>query len=40
MFDQTENNKLNYVVDPTFTNANRLFILSFENEEDRTSCLK
>ena len=28
-------NNLNYLIDPTFTNVNRLFILSFErNEED------
>ena len=26
--------------DPTFTNVNRLFVLSFENEADRTSFLK
>ena len=27
---QPQNNNLNYLIDPTFTNANRLFILSFE----------
>ena len=27
---QPKNNKLNYLIDPTFTNVNRLFILSFE----------
>ena len=25
------------MIDPTFTNVNRLFVLSFENENDRTS---
>ena len=38
MSNQTKNNNLNYLVDPTFTNVNRLFVLSFENENDRTSC--
>ena len=28
------------MVDPTFTNANRLFVLSFENAIDRTSNLR
>ena len=37
MSNQTENNNLNYLIDPTFTNVNRLFVLSFENEADRTS---
>ena len=37
MSNQTRNSNLNYLVDPTFTNVNRLFVLSFENEEDRTS---
>ena len=41
MTNQTENNKLNYLIDPTFTKVNRLFILSFENNEnDRTSFSK
>ena len=26
---QPENNKLNYLIDPKFTNVNRLFVLSF-----------
>ena len=26
---QLQNNNLNYLIDPTFTNANRLFVLSF-----------
>ena len=36
MSNQARNNNLNYLIDPTFTNVNRLFVLSFENEEDRT----
>ena len=40
MSNQTKNNNLNYLIDPTFANVNRLFVLSFENEEDRTSFLK
>ena len=32
---QNNNNNLNYLIDPTFMNVNRLFVLSFErNEED------
>ena len=37
MTNQTQNNNLNYFIDPTFTKLNRLFVLSFENEFDRTS---
>ena len=37
MSNQTKKNNLNYVIDPTFTNVNRLFVLTFENEDDRTS---
>ena len=40
MSNQTKNNNLNYLIDPTFSNVNRLFVLSFENEEDRTSYSK
>ena len=40
MSNQTKNNNLNYLVDPTFTNVNRLFVLTFENEDDRTSFSK
>ena len=36
MSNQTKNNNLNYLIDPTFTNVNRLFVLTFENEEERT----
>ena len=38
--NQTKNNDLNYLTDPKFTNVNRLFVLSFENETDRTSFSK
>ena len=37
MTNQTENNNLNYLIDPTFTKVNRLLVLSFDNENDRTS---
>ena len=40
MTNQTKTNHLNYLIDPTFTKANRLFVLSFENEDDRTSFSK
>ena len=36
MTNQTKNNNLNYLIDPTFTKVNRLFVLLFENENDRT----
>ena len=38
MTNQTQNNNLNYFIDPTFTKVNRLFVLSFENV--CTKCLK
>ena len=28
---------MNHLVDPSFQGINRLFVLSFENEDDRTS---
>ena len=31
---QNNNNNLNYLTDPTFTNVNRLFVLSFERIEE------
>ena len=31
---QNNNNNLNYLIDPTFTNVNRLFVLSFQRTED------
>ena len=37
MSNQTKNNNLNYLIDPTFTKVNRLFVLSFKNEDDRIS---
>ena len=37
MSNETANNTLNYLPNPTFSNVNRLFVLSFENEGDRTS---
>ena len=38
--NQTKNNNLNYLIDPTFTNVDRLFVLSFLNDNDRTSFSK
>ena len=35
--NQTKNNNLNYLIDPTFTKVNRLFVLLFENDDDRRS---
>ena len=40
MSNQTKNNNLSYLVDPAFTNVNKLFVLSFENEDGRTSFSK
>ena len=40
MSNQNKNNNLNYLIDPTFSNVNRLFVLSFKNEDDRTSYYK
>ena len=40
MTNQTKTNHLNHLIDPKFTKVNRLFVLSFENEEDRTSFSK
>ena len=40
MTNQTKINQLNHLIDPTFTKVNRLFVLLFENEEDRTSFSK
>ena len=33
MTNQTKTNHLNYLIDPTFTKVNRLFVLSFEIEK-------
>ena len=40
MTKQTKTNNLNYLINPTFSKVNRLFVLSFENEDDRTSFSK
>ena len=40
MSNQSKNNNLNYLIDPAFTNVNKLFVLTFENEDDRTSFSK
>ena len=40
MSNQGKNHNLNYLIDPAFGNVNRLFVLSFENEDDRTSYYK
>ena len=40
MSTQQQNNNLNYLIDPTFTNVNRLFVLSFprnNNTDNRDS---
>ena len=34
MPNQTKNNNLNYLIEPTFSKVNRFFVLSFENEDD------
>ena len=40
MTNRTKNNNLSYLINPTFTKVNRLLVLSFENENDRTSFSK
>ena len=40
MTNQTQNNNLNHLIDPTFTKVNRMFVLSFESENYRTSFSK
>ena len=40
VINQAAANILNYLIDPTFNNFNRLFILSFPNEEDRSNFSK
>ena len=40
MSNQNKNNNLNYLIDTTSSNVNRLFVLSFGNEDDRTSYYK
>ena len=40
MTNHTKTNHLNHLIDPTFIKVNRLFVLLFKNEEDRTSFSK
>ena len=40
MINQTATNNLNFLIDPTFNNVNRLFVLAFPIEEDRRSFSK
>ena len=40
MTNQTTINHFNYLIDPIVTKVNRLFVLSSENEENRTSFSK
>ena len=40
MTNQTKTNHLNYLIDSIVTKVNRLFLLLFESEEDRTSFSK
>ena len=40
MSKQTKTNNLSYLIEPTFNKGNRLFVLAFENEYDRTSFWK
>ena len=37
MTTEAVNNNLNILVDPTFTNVNRLFVLTYQNADDRQS---
>ena len=37
MSKQAKSNNLNYLIDPRFSRVNRLFVLSFENDDDRIS---
>ena len=37
MTNQTKNNNLNYLLDPILIKVNRLFVVSFKNEDDKTS---
>ena len=40
MINQTATNNLNFLIEPTFNNVNRLFVSVFPNAEDRRSFLK
>ena len=37
MSTEAINNNLNILIDPTFTNVSRLFVLSYQNADDRQS---
>ena len=37
MTTEASNNNLNILIDPTFTNVNRLFVLAYQNVDDRQS---
>ena len=37
MTTEAVNNNLNILIDPTFTNVNRLFLLAYQNTDDRQS---
>ena len=37
MTTEANNNNLNILIDPTFTNVNRLFVLAYQNVDDRQS---
>ena len=38
MTTEAINNNLNILIDPTFTNVNRLFVLAYQNVDHRQSC--
>ena len=38
MTTEAINNNLSILIDPTFTNVNRLFVLAYQNVDDRQSC--
>ena len=40
MSNQAKSSNLNYLINATFNKINRLFVLSFENEDDRVSYSK
>ena len=40
IINQPATNNLNFSIDPTFNNVNRLFVLAFPNEEERRSFSK
>ena len=40
IINQPATNNLIFLIDPTFSNINRLFVLAFPNEEDRSSFSK